>query len=343
MNKKRNCRVIWRIIIIGFMILLVHVLLTFKKGEIFNCDYLNQGLNMNKNNVTNTPLDNDKYCKLPKVKGYCYMNALVGYFNIYDNLNNCTLNTNYKLEKINIINDLKNKYKNDKISENTKIFGYPLTNSKEFYFNEIEKNNINENIIKQLKEKCNNISKENKNLKILLTDFQNKYRILQDIHLELKQKLNEKKCSEFKILKNENINIIKKYNNDDNNISELIKGKNKENKLKSINNLIEEKNNMENKKTDKNEEDNKNLKAKELFSGFYKKFTNDKLKENKLKMIIGIYLQKQKNDFNKFIKEYKNKNKKLLKSVRKLNDQIVEYKLNKINNNNIDNSNSENA
>jgi hypothetical protein len=78
--------------------------------------------------------------------------------------------------------------------------------------NEIEKNNINENIIKQFKEKCNNISKENKNLKILLTDFQNKYRILQDIHLELKQKLNEKKCSEFKILKNENINIIKKYN-----------------------------------------------------------------------------------------------------------------------------------
>ena len=191
--------------------------------------------------------------------------------------------------------------------------------------NEIEKNNINENIIKQLKEKCNNISKENKNLKILLTDFQNKYRILQDIHLELKQKLNEKKCSEFKILKNENININKKYNNDD------------------INNLIEEKNNMENKKMDKNEEDNKNLKAKELFSGFYKKFTNDKLKENKLKMIIGIYLQKQKNDFNKFIKEYKDKNKKLLKSVRKLNDQIVEYKLNKINNNNIDNSNSENA
>ena len=145
MNKKRNCMLIWRIIIIGFMILLVHGLLMFKKGEIFNCDYLNQGLNMNKNNVTNIPLDNDKYCKLPKVKGYCYMNALAGYFNIYDNLNNCTLNTNYKLDKINLINDLKNKFKNDKISENTKIFGYPLTNSKEFYFNEIEKNNIKEN------------------------------------------------------------------------------------------------------------------------------------------------------------------------------------------------------
>lgn len=145
MNKKRNCRVIWRIIIIGFMILLVHGLLMFKKGEIFNSDYLNQGLNMNKNNFTNIALDNDKYCKLPKVKGYCYMNALAGYFNIYDNLNNCTSNTNYKLDKINLINDLKNKYKNNKISENTKIFGYPLTNNKEFYFNEIEKNKINEN------------------------------------------------------------------------------------------------------------------------------------------------------------------------------------------------------
>ena len=145
MNKKRNCRVIWRLIIIGFIILFVHGLLMLKKGEIFNCDYLNQGFNMNKNNVTNTPLDNDKYCKLPKVKGYCYLNALSGYFNIYDNLNNCSSNTNYKLEKINLINDLKNKFKNDKISENTKIFGYPLTNSKEFYFNEIEKNNINEN------------------------------------------------------------------------------------------------------------------------------------------------------------------------------------------------------
>lgn len=145
MNKKRNCKVIWRIIIIGFIILFVHGLLMLKKGEIFNCDYLNQGFNMNKNNVTNTPLDNDKYCKLPKVKGYCYLNALSGYFNMYDNLNNCSSNTNYKLEKINLINDLKNKFKNDKISENTKIFGYPLTNSKEFYFNEIEKNNINEN------------------------------------------------------------------------------------------------------------------------------------------------------------------------------------------------------
>ena len=145
MNKKRNCKVIWRIIIIGFIILFVHGLLMLKKGEIFNCDYLNQGLNINKNNVTNTHLDNDKYCKLPKVKGYCYLNALSGYFNIYDNLNNCSSNTNYKLEKINLINDLKNKFKNDKISENTKIFGYPLTNSKEFYFNEIEKNNINEN------------------------------------------------------------------------------------------------------------------------------------------------------------------------------------------------------
>ena len=264
---------------------------------------------------------------------------------INNRLENENRNLKNVIEELNInINSIKKEVEDYQIKfNNLELANKKILEKNVSLTNEIEKTNINENIIKQLKEKCNNISKENKNLKILLTDFQNKYRILQDIHLELKQKLNEKKCSEFKILKNENINIIKKYNNDDNNISELIKGKNKENKLKSINNLIEEKNNMENKKMNKNEEDNKNLKAKELFSGFYKKFTNDKLKENKLKMIIGIYLQKQKNDFNKFIKEYKDKNKKLLKSVRKLNDQIVEYKLNKINNNNIDNSNSENA
>ena len=55
-------------------------------------------------------------------------------------------------------------------------------------------------------------------------------------------------------------------------------------------------------------------------------------------MIIGIYLQKQNISFNQKIKEYKDKNKKLIKSVRKLNDQIIEYKLNKLNKkNNIDN------
>ena len=49
-------------------------------------------------------------------------------------------------------------------------------------------------------------------------------------------------------------------------------------------------------------------------------------------MIIGIYLQKQDIKNNQEIKEYKDKNKKLAKSIKKLNAQIIEYKLNKLNN-----------
>ena len=84
----------------------------------------------------------------------------------------------------------------------------------------------------------------------------------------------------------------------------------------------------------KKKEENKIKKAKELFCYFYKKYTNDKLKENKLKMIIGMYLQKENIKFNQKIKEYKDKNKKLVKSVRKLNDQIIEFKLKNLNSSN---------
>ena len=59
-------------------------------------------------------------------------------------------------------------------------------------------------------------------------------------------------------------------------------------------------------------------------------------------MIVGIYLQKQNINFNQKIKEYKDKNKKLVKSVRKLNDQIIEFKLNKLNNNNDKEENNNN-
>ena len=140
-NKKRNCRVIWRIVIIGFIIFFIHGLLMFKKYEVFNCDYFNKELlfDSSKNNSNNINID--KYCKLPKPKGYCYMNALNSFFDIYNNMNNCTFNTNYEKEKEYLIDSLKNKFNNNKINENTKIFGYPLTNNKDFYFNEIENNN----------------------------------------------------------------------------------------------------------------------------------------------------------------------------------------------------------
>ena len=112
--------------------------------------------------------------------------------------------------------------------------------------------------------------------------------------------------------------------------------KKKNYKLKETNKkLVNEKNNIENKyqKVITNNEENKKEQIKESFGNLYKKYVGNKIKENKLKMIVGIYLQKQNINFNQKIKEYKDKNKKLVKSVRKLNDQIIEFKLNKLNNN----------
>ena len=43
-NKKKNSKVIWRIIFIGFVLVLIHVLLMIKKIKVFNCDFFNKGL-----------------------------------------------------------------------------------------------------------------------------------------------------------------------------------------------------------------------------------------------------------------------------------------------------------
>ena len=204
--------------------------------------------------------------------------------------------------------------------------------------NENEKKKDSEKQLLELKTKLNDISEENKNIKILLKDIQSKYRILQQIHLELKQKND----NDIKILKNEIDNLNKKCQNYEKKISEL---KNSEKKLKNINkNLNEEKNNIENKYQEiiKNKEENKKIKIKETFGNFYKKYIDNKLKENKIKMIIGIYLQKQNISFNQKIKEYKATNKKLVKSIRKLNDQLIEFKLNQLNNNADKKDNNEN-
>lgn len=133
-SKKRNCKVIWRIIILGFIIILVHGLLLYKKSKIFNCQYLAQEYNIT---------ENDKYCKLPEPKGYCYMNTLSGFFDEFNSINNCKSNKNLEKGKDNLLEDLKNKYSNYKISSYTKLFGYPLTNNKDYYFDEIGNNNEN--------------------------------------------------------------------------------------------------------------------------------------------------------------------------------------------------------
>ena len=249
-------------------------------------------------------------------------------------------NKNLKIEKeklninINLIKKEFDEYQNEKNNLNNKNIIKNENNDLQKDKGKIKVNN-KENKIKELKEKSNKISKENKNLKILLKDLQSKYRILQDIHLELKQKYNENNNNEIKSLKNEIDNLNNKCLNYEKRISELNKLETKTINLKNANrNLIKEKNKIENKckEITNNKEENKKIKPKELFCDFYKKYAKDKLKENKIKMLIGIYLQKQSINFNKIIKEYKDKNKKLVKSVRKLNEQIVEFKLNKLNN-----------
>ena len=127
-NKKKNSKVIWRIIFLGFIILLVHILLLFKKYAVFNCDYLNKGI------ISNS--DDDLYCKFTRPTGYCYMNTLLGFFDKFDNMNKCDDNTKSE-EKENLINELKDKYNNKKVTLNTKLFGYPLTNNQAYYFDEI--------------------------------------------------------------------------------------------------------------------------------------------------------------------------------------------------------------
>ena len=153
-NKKKNSRVIWRIIFLGGLLVLIHILLMFKKTEVFNCVYYNAGLLINEKR--NNADDDDKYCKIVKPKGYCYMNALTGYFDTFTDMNQCDLKRTREKEKEILIKNLK-KHNNNKISDNTNIFGFPLTNNKNFYFNEINfNNNINyRNVSTQLEAKIN--------------------------------------------------------------------------------------------------------------------------------------------------------------------------------------------
>ena len=197
-NKKKNSRVIWRIIYIGFFLAIIHVLLMIKKNDVFNCDYLTQGLIIHDENLNK--IDDNKFCKISKPKGLCYMNALTGFFDKYTNLNNCTANYNYEKQKENLINDLTKKYYNNKISESTNIFGYPLTNNKDFYYNEFDYNN-SENIFKEFEEKINQeifeVSKNSDKHPESILDFSDEKNPKLKINLQFNEQLsNERKLSE---------------------------------------------------------------------------------------------------------------------------------------------------
>ena len=90
-----------------------------KKNDIFNCDYLDQKEN-----------------GIIKPYGYCYMNKLTGFFDYYYNdMSNCSKYAMNNFNKEEFVNSLNSIYNNQKVSLNTKYFGFPLTNNKEYYFN----------------------------------------------------------------------------------------------------------------------------------------------------------------------------------------------------------------
>ena len=118
-NKKKNKRVIFSIIFIGIILVFIHIFLMLKKNDIFNCDYLEQ----QENNII-------------KPYGYCYMNKLTGFFDFYYNdISNCSKYAMNNFNKEEFVNSLNSIYNNQKVSLNTKYFGFPLTNNKEYYFN----------------------------------------------------------------------------------------------------------------------------------------------------------------------------------------------------------------
>ena len=133
-NKKKNKRVVWSIISLGLILVSIHIFLMVKKNDIFNCNYLD----LEENNIT-------------KPYGYCYMNKLTGFFDVYNNdMSNCTkssLNNNFNKEQF--VNNLINDYNNKKISKDTKYFAFPLTNNKDFYFSKMNNNNLFEKKVNQ--------------------------------------------------------------------------------------------------------------------------------------------------------------------------------------------------
>ena len=193
-NKKKNNIVVCRIISIGFIILLVHILLFLKKNTVFNCDYFNEGIIVHNDNLNK--IDDDKFCKIPKPKGYCYMTALTGFFNKYTYLNNCTNNKNF--EKKNYIDKLSNQYENSKISENTNIFGYPLTNNKNYYFSDID-DNSNKKFEEKINKEIYDIHKFSNNQAEAILDYSDEKNPQLKIDLQYNAELsNERKGLEFK-------------------------------------------------------------------------------------------------------------------------------------------------
>ena len=195
--------------------------------------------------------------------------------------------------------------------------------------NEIKNNNIKLTEEKnKIQNSYNELKAENNKLKAgynnLQNDFKNKNKYLNDIQ-EKKNKY-----------ENNNKDLIKL--NDELKQNILLKDKeiiNLNETIKQIKNQISNNNRnySRNKYNNKDlEMENGNNKAA-MFGDLLNKFILKDIKKYKISMIIGMYLLRQKIEYDKKIQICKAKNDKLTKANKRLNDRIIEYQLNNLNNN----------
>ena len=251
-----------------------------------------------------------------------YNNLLTKYNNISTKYNTINIENeglkNELIKQKEIFAIIENNYNKLKNKENGKYLDNKNNNENK-QLNDIIKQK--DEIINTLKQKCDNYEKK-------ILEFQDMDKNIDEM------KNNDIKINEENntIEKNELIKLNNELKND--NIlkdKEILNLKTKIEQLKNEtsnnkNNTIEDNNNgIEN---DTNNINNKNI----LFNQLFSKFALKDVKQNKIRMLIGMHLLKQKIKYDKQIQMYNEKNEKLAKANKKLNDKIVEYKLNNINN-----------
>ena len=304
-----------------------------------------------------------------KEKENNYNNLLTKYNNIlkkHDSINK--ENEGLKNELIKqkeIFNIFENKYNKLKNKEEEEKIENKINNE-----NEIKKLN---DIIRQKDEILNKLNQKNqnyeqkilelqrmdkklneiKNNNIKLTEEKNK---IQNSYNELKAENNKLKAgynnlqNDFKN-KNKYLNDIQEKNNKyENNNKDLIKlndelKKNillKDKEIINLNETIKQIKNQilnNNRNYSRNKYNNKDLEMENgnnkaaMFGDLLNKFILKDIKKYKISMIIGMYLLRQKIEYDKKIQICKAKNDKLTKANKRLNDRIIEYQLNNLNNN----------
>ena len=310
----------------------------------------NKNKNEEKNMIDLKNKINDNQINIKEIENK-YNNLLTKYEELsqkYDKIKNENETLKYKL--INKENEI-NQISNEKISnENKKI--NDIINEKEGLINELNKksqeyqnkmiefqeienklnseknknNQLNKEKMK-LEDNYNNLNKENNKLKSDYDNLQNEFSKFKNSYqslITIKSKKNEfqNKNKELIISINDLKNDIESKNNEIQRLNAIIT------KFKiSLDDNYDYNNNAQS-------SDNEIILDKnKIFTQLYKKFFLKILKESKIKMIIGIYLQKQKIYFEKQYKLCNDKNIKLMAINKKLNDKIIEYKLNNLNKN----------